>query len=67
MIRNKESNFTTSIMRGFDTPNEVADLRGGYVRPKAIVVPQGATAVLEKTVALADLVTVEDAPTPMSL
>jgi 20S proteasome subunit beta 2 len=37
----------TKILRGYDTPNEQADLRGNYERPKSIVVAKGATAVLE--------------------
>lgn len=48
------------ILRGYDTPNEQADLRGNYVRPAANVVKAGATAVLSTTFEpMADLVTVE--------
>uniref|UniRef100_A0A7S2CLY8 Proteasome subunit beta n=1 Tax=Florenciella parvula TaxID=236787 RepID=A0A7S2CLY8_9STRA len=66
VIRKPEVGGGTTVMRGFDTPNEVADLRAGYTRPKAIVVPRGATAVLSKEVSLSELVTVEDAPEPMA-
>lgn len=36
-----------NVMRGYDTPNEQADLRGNYPRPSALVVKPGGTAVLE--------------------
>ena len=58
------------VFRGFDTPNEQSDLRGNYTRPQGLQVKPGATAVLEKTFApatLASMVTIEDAPAPMSL
>ena len=56
------------IMRGYDTPNEQADLRGNYVRPKANVVGAGATEVLEtKFVPMEKLVTVEEVAGPMDL
>eukprot|EP00614_Pseudopedinella_elastica_P013121 CAMPEP_0172614178 /NCGR_PEP_ID=MMETSP1068-20121228/49246_1 /TAXON_ID=35684 /ORGANISM="Pseudopedinella elastica, Strain CCMP716" /LENGTH=293 /DNA_ID=CAMNT_0013418883 /DNA_START=72 /DNA_END=953 /DNA_ORIENTATION=- len=58
----------TKIMRGYDTPNEQADLRGNYTRPKALNVQPGATAVLEtKFTPLSELVTVEESPGPMEL
>lgn len=52
----------TKIMRGYDTPNEQADLRGAnYTRSESLVVKPGGTAVLEtKFEPLANLVTVEE-------
>lgn len=53
----------TKIMRGYDTPNEQADLRGNYARPKSRNIPQGATAVLDtKFEPLEKRVTVETVP-----
>ena len=58
----------SKIMRGYDTPNEQADLRGNYTRPKARTVAPGATPVLEtKFEPLASLVTVEEVAGPMDL
>ena len=53
----------TKIMRGYDTPNEQADLRGNYARPKSRNIPPGATAVLDtKFEPLEKRVTVETVP-----
>jgi len=58
----------TKVMRGYDTPNEQADLRGNYVRPTANKVAPGATAVLETWFEpLKALVTVEEVDGPMGL
>jgi 20S proteasome subunit beta 2 len=52
-----------NIMRGYDTPNEQADLRGNYTRPKSRIIPPGATAVLEtKFEPLEKRVTIETVP-----
>eukprot|EP00622_Pseudochattonella_farcimen_P007216 FR743149.1.p1 GENE.FR743149.1~~FR743149.1.p1 ORF type:complete len:185 (+),score=29.21 FR743149.1:34-555(+) len=68
VIRKPEAGGDTTIMRGYDTPNECADLRSKYTRPKSLVVPSGATAVLSKAFdPIASVVTVEDAPAPMAL
>lgn len=58
----------TTVLRGFDTPNAVSDLRSTYARPASITVPRGATAITEdKFTPIASRVTVEDAPAPMAL
>lgn len=58
----------TKVMRGYDTPNEQADLRGNYVRPTANKVAAGATAVLDtKFEPLESVVTVEEVDGPMGL
>lgn len=71
VIRKKSAGGNTTILRGYDTPNEQADLRGNYTRPAALKVPQGATVTLDSSFAphppLSSQVTIEDTAEPMSL
>ena len=39
-------NGDVTVMRGYQTPNDVEPLRTSYPRPQALNVPKGATAVL---------------------
>ena len=67
IIRNAPGH-EVDVRRGFDTPNDQAELRGnGYTRPETINFPRGCTAVLKTEQTLSSLVSVEDAPAPMSL
>ena len=44
----------SEAIRGYETPNDTAPLRGAYARPKALIPPAAATAVLSTVVSVSD-------------
>ena len=38
-----------TVLRGYQTPNDVAPYRAQFPRPKALTVPKGATVVIKET------------------
>ncbi|EGB05050.1 hypothetical protein AURANDRAFT_69937 [Aureococcus anophagefferens] len=44
----------SEVIRGYETPNDTAPLRAAYARPKALIPPAAATAVLSTVVSVSD-------------
>lgn len=54
----------TEIMRGYEKPNAVGDVRAKALRPSNLAVPKGATAVLKET--FQKFIQVTEVPVPSS-